>query len=718
MRPRRTQVHGPRRHASGKKGNPDPMNTSLRKPVVAFLLFVGALPFIDSAPAALRIVGSIVSLFYLPGLAFLLVLGGRRRPSLDYAYYPFIFSPLIIAFLAFACYFATGSVDRAWTAAPVLPALLILISLFMKRGEQDEAASPVPRAILFISFAFAGIIIIAYLLNAFLLYRIDAWYHIGIVNEIANRGIPPKEPSLADESIRYMWVFHFVMVGFKKFSGLSAPWAMGVFNAINAFVFPYLAARMTVLFRKERRFVLGTPLFALASLSSASWILWPMIFVAAFFGEVKGSAEIARIIHNISIDGNQVVHFLTPNLLWMVNLVDKFFVITAFNFVLNLFLLCFVTIASVDRRDRFDLRATITVFLVILGALLFHIVWGISLFTAVAGSGILLLLARLARLRAVEDLSLFHRIAVPGAAIAAGAVAFPYIMSLMGNVEGGGSLTRHFHIGIKNILTIAAPLLILYPFSRAAFRELRGLASGAHLVLATWLVALGGLNLILNLPASNVSKLVFPVFLLLTPLVAWQIIESLHQARGARLAKLWIIIVVLFVVPPVLTVRGFFLEKPINPIEVKRMSVTPQERELFGWVAANTPIGAVVMEGNIYGWMPVYAQRRNYFPDEQAILILGYDSDPRIGRFREIRDNIFSMKALREDDIAVLAGMKPDLYVVVWREDMERFPGIEERLTSAPGWFTRVYGNPAGAVFRLMRAGAHENEGGISRAGT
>ncbi|MFA4949225.1 MAG: hypothetical protein WC674_12070, partial [Candidatus Krumholzibacteriia bacterium] len=620
-------------------------------------------------------------------------------------YLPFLISPVIIPLLAFVCFFATGSVDRAWTAAPVLPALLVLATLFMKREEQPEAASPVPRAILFVSFAFGGIVIVAYLMNAFLLYRIDAWYHIAIVNEITNRGIPPREPALADEPIRYMWVFHFFIAGFRKFSGLSAPWAMGIFNAINAFVFPYLVARLTAIFRKEKRFVLGTPLFAIAGLGSASWILWPVVLVRALFGEVKGSAEIARIIQDVSIDGNRVVQFLAPYGLWMVNLVDKFFVITAFNFVLNLFLLCFVTIASVDRRARFDLRAISMVFCVLLGVLLFHIIIGVSLVAAAAGSGILLLFARLVRSRVGEGFSSFHTIAVPGAALAAAAAAFPYIMSLMGDTAGGGGAAQFLHLGIKNMLTIAAPLVILYPFSRAAFKELRGQDSGAHRILAIWLVVLGAMNLFFNLPASNASKLVFPVFLLLTPLIAWQIIEVLHRARGARLTALWFVVVVLFVVPPVLTVRGFFLEKPVHPIEQKRMGVTPQERELFAWVAANTPLGAVVMEGNVYILMPVYAQRRNFFPDEATIAILGFDRDRRIGRFREIRDNIFSDAPLREDDMTVLEKLKPDLYVVVWREDMERFPGIEGRLTSAPGWFTGVYGNSAGAVFQFIRRG-------------
>jgi hypothetical protein len=694
------------------------MNAPVSRPILAALLCVGAASFIDAAPSAVRIVGGIVLVCYLPGLGLLALLGDRRRPFLDYVYLPFMLSPVIGSLLAFACYAATGSVDRAWATALVLPVLLLFASLFMKREQGHEADSPVPRAILLISLAFGGILLVAYLRNTFLLYRADAWYHISIVNEISNRGIPPREPWLVDVPIRYMWVFHFFIAGFKKFSGLSAPWAMGVFNAINAFVFPYFIARLTALFRREKRFVLGAPLISIASLSSASWILWPVVLLRALSGEIKGSAEVTRIIHNISLDSHRVVEFFTPHGLWMVSLIDKFFVITAFNFALNLFLLCFITIASVERRARFDRGAITTAFIAFLGAFLFHIIVGVPLIAAAAGTGILLLLARLARSRIGEGFSSFHTIAVPCAGVVAAAIGFPYLLSLAGGAGGDGQAIRLVHFGIKNLLTMAAPLVILFPFSRAAFRELRTSASGAHRLLGIWLAILVALSLFVNLPSPNESKLVFPVFLLLTPLVAWQIIEALYRARGARLIALSFVVVVLFAIPSVLTVRGCMMEKPVVPIEKRRMGVTPEEREIFAWISARTPLDSAVIEGNVYNWMPVYAQRRDFFPDEGTVALFGYGRDPRMGRFREIRDHIFSEAPLREDDMTVLEKMKPDLYVVVWREDMERFPGIEERLTSAPGWFARVYGNPAGTVFRFMGSEAYQDRRGGSRAGT
>lgn len=694
------------------------MDVRLRKPLVFALLCIGTLPFIQAAPAVARVVGGIVLLFYIPGLAGLSFLGDRRRPFLDSVYLPLVISPVVIVVLAFIFFIATGSMRGSLRAACVLPTLLIFASLFLRRKEDSKVTAPVSRAILFVSFSFSGIIVVAYLMNSFLLYRSDAWYHISIVNEIVNRGIPPREPWLADEPIRYMWAFHFFIAGFKELSGLNAPSAMGIFNTINAFVFPYLVARLTALFRKERRFVLGTPLFTIATLGSASWILWPVGLIRAFFGGVRGSGEIARIVHGISIDGNSVIGFLTPYGLWAVNLIDKFFVITTFNFVLNLFLLCFVTIGAIDRRVRFDSGAIVIVFLALLGGLLFHVVLGVTLVAVVAGAGILLLLLRCFGPKKDDSFSTFHTIAVPGAAVAATVIVSPYILSLMGGGGGGGQTGQYFHFGIRNILTITAPLVILLPFSRAAFKELRVSTSGVNRVLVLWLVVLLGLNVVFNLPTPNASKFVYPLFLFLTSIVAWQIIEALGRSRGARLAVLWIVVVVLFVMPSVLTVRGFFLERPINEVEKRRMSVQPDERNIFEWIATSTPLSAVVIEGNVYNWMPVYGQRRDFFPDEDTIVTLGYGHDGRIGRFREIRDHIFSDGSLRANDMTDLEDMKMDLYVVVWREDMERFPGIEARLTAAPGWFARVYGNSAGIVFRLLPKGAGQEREGDNHVGS
>ncbi|MDD4858019.1 MAG: hypothetical protein PHD74_07920, partial [Candidatus Krumholzibacteria bacterium] len=303
----------------------------MKRPLLAMLLLLAALSFIDAAPFAIRVPGSIILSYYLPGFAFLLLFGERNRPALDDLYLPPLLSPIIVVLLMLVCHRLTGSLRDTTTASILIPAIMVAgIGLTRNRG-RESAADPVPRKILLVSVAFGGLILVAYLFNGFLMVRSDAWYHISIVGEIVNRGIPPRDPWFADQSIHYMWMYHLFIAGFVKHAGMSIPMALGIFNVINAFVFPYLVARMTAVFRKDECSILGTPLFAIVGIQSASWILWPTSFIGALFGEFRGSAEVERIIHSIDLNSARVIHFLTPNGTFMVNLVDKFFIITAFN---------------------------------------------------------------------------------------------------------------------------------------------------------------------------------------------------------------------------------------------------------------------------------------------------------------------------------------------------------------------------------------------------
>ena len=343
---------------------------------------------------------------------------------------------------------------------------------------------------------------------------------------------------------------------------------MGIFNAINAFVFPYLVARLTALFRKEKRFVLGTPLFAIASLGSASWILWPVVLVRALFGEVRGSAEIARVVHDISIDGNRVIEFLTPYGLWMVNLVDKFFVITAFNFVLNLFLLCFVTIASVDRRARFDFRAIIMAFCASSERFFFTSLSACRSSRRPPDRDSSAPRASLSVREPGRISRRFIRSRFRAPPLRPPRPRFPTSCRLWGRAAGEASAAGFLHLGIRNMLTIAAPLVILYPFSRAAFRELRAPESGAHRILAMWLVG-ARRDEPVHRP-SREQRVEARVSRLSAPHAARRVADhrgAAPRAGGEARVRSGLVVVVLFAVPPVLTVRGFFLEKPVNPIE-------------------------------------------------------------------------------------------------------------------------------------------------------
>jgi hypothetical protein len=673
----------------------------MKKPLAAVLLILGALSFIDAAPAAVRISGGIVLAFYLPGLAFLLLLGDRWRSAIDGLYLPLLLSPAILAILLLASFRIAGSLHGAVTVSVLIPALIVIGTLFVGKNKNTAITAPVPWTILFISLAFGGLILIAYLVNGFLLVSSDAWYHISIVNEIVNRGIPPKDPWFADQRIRYMWIYHLFIAGFRERSGIQVPMAMGIFNVINAFVFPYLVARLTAVFRAERRYVLCTPLFAIAGIQSASWILWPVILVRALFGVVRDSDAVDYFIHRINLNGTEVMDFLTPSGTFIVNVVDKFCVITAFNYALNLFLLCFIVSISADFLAKRAAKACAAAFLIILGAFLFHVVIGTSLMLTVIGTSTLMIAAGLLRSWRWEKQPLRRSLTIAGAAVLAAAMGLPYLRSLSGGAQSGDSSMRHLHVGIESILTIVAPLAVLFFPSRAAFKEMLTLKKGEHKTLLGWLLCLAGLSVFVDLPTVNESKFIMLFFLLLTPPVAWQIIDGFQRSRGARRMALALGVGVLFIVPTALTVRGFILQRPSNPMEVRRAAVSGAEQEIFAWIEGNTPIDAVFMEGNDYNWMPVFGERRSFIAHKAMIETLGY-RNAEVERCLLIRNTFFSAAPVSEEDIGFLRELRMGIYFVLWREDGDRIPGLEIKFSNHPEWFERVYGGAAGTVYRLV----------------
>jgi hypothetical protein len=381
----------------------------------------------------------------------------------------------------------------------------------------------------------------------------------------------------------------------------------------------------------------------------------------------------------------------------MVNVVHKFIIITAFAFSLNIMLIVLVVALSVGFERRFVLKPFITVFLLELGALLFHVVGGMILVMCSIGSGLLLVLGRLVRRR--RDIPVFHAFALPGAAILACIAAFPYIRSIMAG--GGTSPGSLVHIGVWNIATIILPLAILYRPAGRALRWIFSWRTESLAILATWIVTLAVGNVFIDLVTVNESKLVYFLFYLLFPPIVWQILDGIEAARGRRRMLLVAWTALLFVAPPVLTYRGFILDKPETRVEERRYYVTEDDRRIYAWIAQNTPPSSVVIESSTDILMPVYAHRRDFCPDHVTVTMFDYESDT-VRRYESIRDKFLSGTGLAPEDAEVLMNLKIPLYVVLWQEDVDRIPRVREALDERPDRFRLVYENPGGRVYFIQ----------------
>lgn len=134
---------------------------------------------------------------------------------------------------------------------------------------------------------------------------------------------------------------------------------------------------------------------------------------------------------------------------------------------------------------------------------------------------------------------------------------------------------------IAAIFVSALSLIVLWRPTARVFRKLRTSPSDESRIAGCWIASLAALAIFANPPTRNESKLVFPLFLLISPFIGVQLVEMMGAAGGAGRKAILFWIAVLFLVPPVLTVRGFLLDRPSNPAEAKRANISSADREVL-----------------------------------------------------------------------------------------------------------------------------------------
>jgi hypothetical protein len=672
--------------------------------LILVLLFLSAISFIPSMPPFVRIICGFLQAFYLPGFAFLLFLWDRESPSLDEFFIPLAISPIVLSLLVAAMFMLTRSLGASVSLSVLILYGLLLTGLvrgkiFQTSGTEDG----LPRAVVLIALLLCGMVGIFYLLNPYLLARSDTFVHAPMVGEIIDHGIPPAEPRLPNAPIRYPWLYHLFAASFVKLTGLSIFRALGLFNVMNALVFPYLIARITAHFTRKRIHISLTPIYAIAGLASASWILWPVGLLRALEGEVRGREEIARILSEIDLNSYRVIYFLTPHWMLMTNAIDKLMTITPFTYAINLFLLSFLLVLSRDFQKKAPFKAALTIAFFIAGTFLIHVVTGIVLIIAAAGGGMFMLVERLLRRR--EVLPNFHTLVIPALALLAGIIGLPYFRSLTG---GGGErilFGNYLHFGFRNLITILAPFVGLAFIIKPLLKYLLH-GEGLELkVLSTWLISLFGINLLIKLPGENEAKFISLFFMLLVIPVSIVFIDWIASARGFRRIGGLVWISILFLVPTLLTARGFLLNKPES--DALRTAYMPgnERMRLYDWIQTDTADNSVIIELNTQNYTPLYAHRHTFIPFGELDMVLGYTGD-EIDRYKRIHREIFSSKPLPEASIEYLRTLGCDFYILIWTVDLQSYPYLDERIRSLKSEFKNMYENPSGKIYYLNRATA------------
>jgi hypothetical protein len=672
--------------------------------IVNILILLSSVSLFADLPLPIARLCGALQAFVLPGYAVIRLLGDRNRSWSDGLFYSILFSPALFALTAVGSWYIASGSGNIGSAARLSAGVwyaVFALSLIVSGPKSAGKKPAVPYSIVMASFAYCALLLIAYSKNGFLLSRSDAWYHASVTGEILARGIPPGEPWLADLPIRYMWIYHIFNASWKSISGSPIFNALASINIVSALALPYIVGRYVGTLTSNRRYALLATLMTIAGFESASWILWPIGLGKAFFGDVKGMAEITWMVQEAAdqIGGINVIYFLRPAWTWMVNLSDKFLTITAFGYSLCLFTACLNIFRSRRYRELAPLRSATLGFIMMLATVLFHMVTGMALIFTVIGSSVLVYIwSRFAgtriRLSSCD-------ISFPVAGALAAAIGLFYYFSL-GSVESGGSTeaTRYLSFGFKNAATIVTPLVVLLCPTLHVIRKLVRPEDRNEAELASWVLCLLMLCLFVNLPSVNESKLIFPFFLVLGPLVSVEALRLTSESR--RLKKLFLAgwLIILFIVPPVLTYRGFVGSRPRNPVEVRQYSLSATDREVFDWIAANTSMDAVVAERNIFHLAPVLSARRNLYSTGGVLSVLGY-AGQRHAEFGAIKETLYGEKEPSAADLEMAGTLGRDLYITVWEKDAADCPWMEGRFTGNARFFSEVFSNEKVKLFRF-----------------
>lgn len=671
----------------------------IRKLLISLIL-LSAGSLVITLPQPFQFVSGVLQAYFLPGFLFtFFVLGGRISRS-DRFFLSILLSPVLLSILLVAANYLTGDIFLSSKIILIACYLLFIAAIVLRKDVTvKECGGVVPRRIYILCFVYSGLIFLSFAVNRYMLIRSDAWYHAAVVREVFDRGIPPNEPLLADISIKYMWFYHLFQAVCIKLSGMTIFRAMGFFNIISAFLFPYWIARFVMNFTDRKGVAVFATLLTLAGLDAVPWILWPLSLLRVFTGDVTGWAELERIISSITINGADVIYFLAPFGTWPINFSDKFLTITIFGYSFSLFLASATILLKENFIENSRIRSSILLFILVLGVFLFHVVTGITLVSVIVGSCILMYITSRYIYGGDRRIRVLSTILITVLLAALSAMLYFLPLVSADRLSENDLLTTLFHIGYTNIFCILFPLVILFPHARDAFKKLLSGTDYKSRILVCWIACLIFLSFFINIGTMGENKLVYLLFLIIGPPIYVQIADKIEMFSGLKRILPIAAVIVLFLVPPVLTFRGFMMETPKDEMWSRRYYITDEDRRIFDWVEKNTPEDAVIVENNINHLFPVYAGRRNFY--SWYNVAEAFYGGEKMELYRHIQTSLYGKDELAPDIKDKMKGFKQKLYVAVWREDIESNPWLIERFNRKSEWFKEEYASDRVSLYSL-----------------
>ncbi|MCK5620188.1 MAG: hypothetical protein KAJ17_12350 [Candidatus Krumholzibacteria bacterium] len=609
----------------------------------------------------LRLAAALVILCYLPAAPFAARAG---LPFFSAIALIVTVSPLLIALPVMAVMLLGLPVETA-----VWAIVGISMAQFLTYGTQRALSATTADKRLLIGLA--AVVAVAAVLtlwlpatNTWWQFREDSWFHAAVFRRIANYGLPAVDPYFSPLRLQYMYFYHILLLIVSTLTGLGPFGAMIFTNfiALGGCVlgFNFLAG----MFTQRSAVRLTGVILCMFAMNGLFYLFFPLRLVRAFWGEMAGSDVLqqfyslsplgqATVSRFVSVEGNQHL-FL-----------DKFMLGTALSLTLGL-VCALLALMLLAHRGRWTWVHSFFYMAVLSGAMFLHLVVGVTIAAATVGTIIVTAVVR-PRIRSPEDeggLALRWQAFL---AIFSIVIVIPYMMS----VTPHGGPGRSVAIGIQfrqvfGVLSCLLPALIpalwyLVRVERARRPDAAGDGLSSSGVLAVWTVFVLAIALVVDLPTSNETKFVFPLYIALSALAVgaldrWTTAQS---GRSGRSRWSWVVAYVVLCTVPLnaLYFAGAFADR-------SKFNRTLSEISLYDWIRKTTRDEALFLEADDIVRIPVLAGRDQYWGTEAYAHIWGYPPDEIEAR-RSLRDAIFGEKELTDDLLEHAAALRRPFYVVL-----------------------------------------------------
>ena len=553
--------------------------------------------------------------------------------------------------------------------------------------------------------AAAAFVALPVLASPYMLVRSDSWVHVGIVWEILERGIPPQDPRFAGLPLNYVWFYNLFIALASSIRREPQP-----FVTIAAANVLWMAAQVALAWQlawvvwRERIAARAALPLILAGLNAGALALWPLWLLRALRGEVRGFAEVKRVLASSTWNRTEVLRELSAPFSLPTNSWDKFTIGTALGYSWLMLLVWWwagMRWFGDAREARPEgappaWRWLLVASAAAAGMMLFHSVVGLSaLPVGIAGALVLALVAR-SRWSLVDA----RRALAFAAASAAGlAVTLPYFLGILRGWQPDRSGIRNEYLRFDwpmpwTLLTACGvTLLIARPSLRRVFAERRT----AGVWLALWTAGMTAFALVVHLPEWNESKFLWQVFAPLA-ILGGASLPGAWAAWRARLGRPAAVALALFlfVLPSALFLFGY-LADPRNHSAVETHP-EPGELDLHAWLREHTPSDAVLLDHHSRDLLLVQARRRMLAGHPHAAERAAFPRE-ELARRRAVSADLYGAADSLDADAALLARLGAPVYIVYRASDFpDGAPWVALDADSAR--FERVYDSGRFLVYR------------------